>query len=219
MLACRRLCKHTLTETDITIADALLFQFCRRVLRLYGTNALTPNIHLHCHLTSCVRDFGPISSFWLFPFERYNGILGNQPTNNRSVELQLMRRFYNDNRHLHLECESKSWPFAEFFLPVFPLHKNEACMGEPVQISVQPTPGAMSTIGALSADNTVLLQKLYAKLYPQYSQKFLEGQIMIPATKYSHIFWNGKRLTSTLEHNATNPYVVAIPPLYKQQCW
>ena len=50
----------------------------------------------------CVRDFGPMCSFWLFSFERLNGILGDEPTNNRSIELQLMNRFVKDNSHLHL---------------------------------------------------------------------------------------------------------------------
>ncbi len=31
--------------------------------------------------------------FWLFSFERYNGILGEYYTNNKSIELQLMRKF------------------------------------------------------------------------------------------------------------------------------
>jgi hypothetical protein len=34
-----------------------------------------------------------VASFWCFSFERFNGILGGTPTNKRSVELQIMRRF------------------------------------------------------------------------------------------------------------------------------
>ena len=59
-------------------------------------------MHMHGHLADCVLDFGPTSSFWLFSFERYNGILRDQPTNNRSIEAQLMNRFLLDNSHLHL---------------------------------------------------------------------------------------------------------------------
>ena len=61
---------------------------------------MTPNIHMHCHLASCVNDYGPISSFWLFPFERYNGLLGDQPRNNHSIEAQIMKRFVEDNSYL-----------------------------------------------------------------------------------------------------------------------
>ena len=54
-------------------------------------------MHMHCHLKSVILDFGPVYAFWLFSFERFNGILGNQPSNNRSIEIQLMKRFQHDN--------------------------------------------------------------------------------------------------------------------------
>lgn len=54
---------------------------------------VTPNMHLHMHLLDCVLDYGPVYAFWLFSFERYNGILGDYGTNQRATELQLMRKF------------------------------------------------------------------------------------------------------------------------------
>ena len=30
------------------------------------------NMHLHAHIKECILDFGPISAFWAFPFERFN---------------------------------------------------------------------------------------------------------------------------------------------------
>ncbi len=63
---------------------------------------ITPNMHMHAHLATCVKDYGPLHRFWLFSFERFNGLLGNQPHNNRSVEIQLMNRFLKDNTNLEL---------------------------------------------------------------------------------------------------------------------
>lgn len=40
-----------------------------------------------------------MSTFWLFAFERF---IGDEPTNNRSIEIQLMTRFLKDNFHLEL---------------------------------------------------------------------------------------------------------------------
>ena len=57
---------------------------------------------MHLHLAECLYDFGPLHGFWLYSFERYNGLLGKQPTNNRSIELQLIKRFLKDNAHLDL---------------------------------------------------------------------------------------------------------------------
>ena len=53
-------------------------------------------MHLHTHIIDCIKDYGPVYSFWLFSFERYNGLLGNFRTNQRSVELQIMRKFLTD---------------------------------------------------------------------------------------------------------------------------
>ena len=77
VLASRLLSKTSLTSDDITLADALLIRFCQRFEAIYGPSFVTPNIHLHAHLTNCIRDYGPMSSFWLFSFERFNGLLGN----------------------------------------------------------------------------------------------------------------------------------------------
>ena len=40
------------------------------------------NMHLHCHLRDILLDYGPVQSF---SFERYNGILGDLPTNHRAT--------------------------------------------------------------------------------------------------------------------------------------
>lgn len=90
VLACRILCQQNLTLTDVNLADGLLLQFCRRVQRMYGNNVITPNMHMHCHLKEVLLDYGPVYGFWLFSYERYNGILQHQPTSNR-VEIQIMR--------------------------------------------------------------------------------------------------------------------------------
>ena len=97
VLACRILCKKNLEGIDVQLADALLLQFCCKVEQLYGTKAVTPNMHLHAHLKEAIEDFGPLHAFWLFSYERFNGVLGNYPNNNKSIEPQLMNRFCQDS--------------------------------------------------------------------------------------------------------------------------
>ena len=96
-----------------------LLEFCTRFQELYGSHRVTPNKHLHMHIADCIRDYGPVYSFWLFSFERYNGLLGNFRTNQRSVELQLMRRFLSDMQiHvLQLPDENIAREELEFLLP------------------------------------------------------------------------------------------------------
>ena len=94
--ACKLLSQPMIKIADVGNAHSLLLKFCRGVERIYGTVRITPNMHMHSHLADCILDYGPVYSFWLFSFERYNGILGGYSTNNKSVELQLIRKFLRD---------------------------------------------------------------------------------------------------------------------------
>ena len=81
----------------IASSQSFLLQFCREFEKLYGKPRVTPNMHLHTHLADCLFDYGPVCGFWLFSYERYNGILGDFYTNNKSIEVQLMRKFLRDH--------------------------------------------------------------------------------------------------------------------------
>ena len=72
-------------------------QFCNSFENLYGKDSITPNMQLHGHLKECMFDYGPIYSFWLFSFKRYNGLLGSLSINGRNIELQFMKRFVRDS--------------------------------------------------------------------------------------------------------------------------
>ena len=93
--ACILICQPLLTHAIIDKADEFLMEFCRTVEKLYGSQACTINLHLHGHLAECLRDYGPVHSTWCFSFERYNGILGGTPNNNRSLQVEktMINRF------------------------------------------------------------------------------------------------------------------------------
>ena len=76
-------------------ADELLLSFCTGFEQLYGHEACTPNLHLHCHLKECILDAGPLYSFWCFSFERYNGILEKMQKSWNAPEVQLIHKFSN----------------------------------------------------------------------------------------------------------------------------
>ena len=42
-------------------------------------------MHLHTHLMQCILHYGPLHAFWCYPFERFNGILGNFHSNRKST--------------------------------------------------------------------------------------------------------------------------------------
>ena len=86
----------------------LLLKFCCQFEELYGKN--------ECRVKECIEDYGPVYSFWCFAFERYNGILGSTATNNRSIEIQLMRNFLSEQFVFNVALpEEHSETFTPFF--------------------------------------------------------------------------------------------------------
>lgn len=45
--------------------------------------SLRPNAHMACHIYDYLKLFGPVRSWWCFPFERLIGQLQRLPTNNK----------------------------------------------------------------------------------------------------------------------------------------
>ena len=91
--ACHILCRRSITSKQLDDADSFLITFCQKFVELYGQEHCTMNMHLHGHIKDCILDFGPVYSFWLFSFERLNGVLGSYHTNCHDISVQLMRRF------------------------------------------------------------------------------------------------------------------------------
>ena len=123
VIACRYLCQPYITQTDLQIADRKLLDFLKGFKTLYGKDYFTINLHLHLHLKSVVENYGPVYGFWLFTFERYNGILGEFSTNCKSIEVQLMRKFLSStivyDKQFDLPCEfyADLFPACETLLP------------------------------------------------------------------------------------------------------
>lgn len=92
-------------------------EFCRKFTELYTWKHCHMNMHLHGHLAECIRDYGPVYSFWCFSFERMNGILGSFHTNNKNISVQLTRRFLDSKLYAPMH-----WP-GEFVREFFPLLK------------------------------------------------------------------------------------------------
>ena len=74
--ACYLLTTRIINNNALDEAHFRLLMVTRLVEKHYGSEFITPNIHLSLHLAECYRDYGPIYSFWCYPFERMNGILG-----------------------------------------------------------------------------------------------------------------------------------------------
>ena len=178
---------------EASLADALLLQFCRRFQHLYGNEDVTPNMHMHSHLIECVKDFGPITAFWLFSFERYNGILGDEPTNNRLIELQLIRRFVQDNSHLQLLSYAGDSSEADhMFSLVVKDHAfafdsmkhldNHLSVSNHCSSGFVYVPAKKYTLATFSDLQLNVLSQVYCILYPELSHHFTGGQVILPCS-------------------------------------
>ena len=74
--ACNLLVSKIITEDDLNEAQERLKDMAYLIENAYGPEFITSNIHLALHISDCCCDYGPIYSFWLFPFERLNGYIG-----------------------------------------------------------------------------------------------------------------------------------------------
>ena len=178
VLACRTLCTKSVSSENIKLGDAFLLQFCRRVEHYFGKESITPNMHLNCHLGECMEDYGPVHGFWCYPFERYNGLMGSTPHNNRSIECQMMQRIIRENQALILSEEN----IPEVLLQCFPKKDQSGSLAETmtysdnaaIRVSTSYTLDAIQSVISLPKYkyNTVLsntqkrnITKLYCSLY------------------------------------------------------
>ncbi len=212
VLACRSLCGRSITENDVKVADLLLVKFCSRVHQLFGHDFVTPNMQLHNHLASCVRDFGPIHAFWLYALERYNGLLGNLPHNNQAIEIQLMQRFKRDNCSLDLISQGNSKHLFEEFGEVVLGHAKHFYSIEEREILDENCFTFPPRYRLTLLDTSLIeeLKRVYSSLYRHYSE-FFSGNNPFPETcrKYEYIQINGRKLPSSTEDHPT--YVMAKP--------
>ena len=133
--AVKLLTSRILTVSDLTEADSLLLQFCITFEELYGDRHCTMNMHLHLHLCRCLQDFGPGHAFWLYAFERYNGILGSFHTNNTRIESQLVQKFLESQstgtgNHVHTPAVDEE---LQKMLPKHQMYK-ETCTNSNVHV-------------------------------------------------------------------------------------
>ena len=202
VLACRILSQTELSHDNVILADALLLHFCRRIESLYGTSVVTPNVHLHCHLWSCIVDFGPLHGFWCFPYERYNGVLGQLPNNNKSIEVQLMNHFVNDNILI-------STPLPDIFAAELKQHLPERYKGVGSLLSTCDDANfgvvlpKCFTRCLFVSEEVKELKALYTKLNPDS-----DIEVYSSFRKYNSVKINGKQLGSYRTKSASSSVVL-----------
>ena len=177
-------------------------------------------MHFHLHIKECVENYGSMYGFWLFSFERYDGILGSfHAANNREVEVQPMRRFLTMSA---LDGLKYLMP-PEFFHPLCSeIHQANDTDGVVEHPTINSLPW-LKVVGGLlipnctawtdrsviqlptryrlccfDGDEIGLLRTTYARLYP--SLELSTEHLNSTFRKYSSLCIDEERLSSGMEN-------------------
>ncbi len=187
VLAARMITQPIVSLTEAKAADVLFQEFGKGIEREFGPASVKPNMHMHCHLYECIDDFGSVYSFWLYPFERYNGNLGDFHTNNVSMEVTLMRKFI-DQTYLAAEAQRIFTPEQKVqYSDLLARFNYSSCTLPPNYAELQQTPSLPiekcgniwkctshiepkllknQTTFKIESDDLELLQAMYQAIYP-----------------------------------------------------
>ncbi len=72
------------SENHVKIFEEQIQKYFVTLLKVFSEDKLAPNHHASLHLGEFIRLFGPVHGWWTFPFERFNGIIQRQNTNNQA---------------------------------------------------------------------------------------------------------------------------------------
>ncbi|CAB5180826.1 unnamed protein product [Rhizophagus irregularis] len=90
-----------ITREEIEYGDFAIKDFLAKVKSIWGPEIATPNMHMHLHIKDCMLDYGPLYSFWCFPFERLNGYLASMPNSGRNFATESfmkLQSFQHENK-------------------------------------------------------------------------------------------------------------------------
>lgn len=165
----------------------------------------TMNLHLHGHLASCIREHGPVYSFWLFSFERLNGVMEAFHTNAHNISAQLLKRF------LAIHSNSTShWPqeYQEKFSPLLEKHRfNKGSLSQAsfdTAIEAKPIPPLFETV--LEPHLMVYLKECLQEMLSE------EITVLPLIRKCAAVSVNGNIIGSKQSRYTTSPVVMANKP-------
>ena len=208
--ACQYLVKPCVTKHEVDRAHTLFKEFGTDLEKLYGKDFITPNNHLHMHLKDCVLEFGPVYSYWLFAFERFNNNIGNVHTNKRNIEIQIMRHTDRQNQlkllELDLDPDLRKLFFTEsntgslkfsYETSTIPLSSQDYC--EKLWSKIECVSMSKSKqVKVLDDDEAEHLLNCYKHLY---RQKRFNANIVRQCFKYKQVYVGNEKYTSSLYGN------------------
>ncbi|KAK0436315.1 uncharacterized protein EV420DRAFT_1652614 [Desarmillaria tabescens] len=101
------------SEANVDRYLALIIGYMDGVHRLFPKYNFHPNHHMAVHIHEFLRFYGPVHSWWTFPFERVIGMLQRIPTNFKEGELeQTMSCSFNRSANIRALISKLGCPAA-----------------------------------------------------------------------------------------------------------
>jgi hypothetical protein len=79
-------CMRTMTHTRATAYINTMAQYLKDLIIIHPQTSYRPNHHMSMHLPHFLRLFGPVRSWWCFPFERLIGQIQRLLSNHKIGE-------------------------------------------------------------------------------------------------------------------------------------
>lgn len=112
--ACRIIGSWTVSMPDVKRAQAYLQLYCRGLLQMRVP--LMPNHHFSMHYEQSFANFGPAYAWWLFSYERFNGLLEKVKINNKSGDIATSLIRFWVRLHRLYEMVSDIRPGGHYYL-------------------------------------------------------------------------------------------------------
>lgn len=209
--AVRILAAPSIALDDLDIAHKKLLTFGATTSSLYNRNKVTPNMHLHGHLKQCILDFGPVYAFWLYSFERFNGVMKNININHKTgFETTYMNAFV---QAVHAQDYLRSFSFLSSASPASLLFSSllSTWMGSNSQ-QVDSFSYSRFLQGPILGDTTSV--KGCEPLPPSSLPLDLpETKIVMNLEHYRHLCDYYKHVYSPEIPNIMDVYTLASPPV------
>ena len=82
-------CARTMTLERASAYRSCIASYVGNLKSVYPSSSLRPNHHAAFHIYDYLVLFGPVQSWWTFPFERLIGVLQRLPSNHKPGEFSL----------------------------------------------------------------------------------------------------------------------------------
>ncbi|PPQ82950.1 LOW QUALITY PROTEIN: hypothetical protein CVT26_005423, partial [Gymnopilus dilepis] len=79
---------QTITAENAEVYLTYMLDYLNNVKSLFPEYSFCPNHHMALHIYEFLLSFGPVHSWWTYPFERMIGIIQRMPNNGRIGELE-----------------------------------------------------------------------------------------------------------------------------------